>query len=436
MRGVFESARQAGVAPHGLDRDELIEALRRAQIAYLRVALARAEPVVDEANLDALRRHAMYLDLLADSVGPDQAFDARHVVGTIYEWLARLSPSADETAAYPQLTRGRIGDLVRSSLAYSSGRHEASSAFEAQRALELFADTPNGDPIAAEAASIMLRLMARRFADVLPAADEYGRAVQAAILAGPDVDVDWPTAGILGRVAEACACLAAGMVSGSDALVEEAGDRLASIRGMAAASSDDVAALLDRLDRVMVEISERSTYRVLRRAGLSSVLRARTHGSAQSFGRVKWRRSRPDSRSGQVIRSVAVDWLGERPSLLSFVFWRLWERYPDSWVAYVAPSRALVREVFTKLRRALRPQGVRVQKLVASAEATILADTDEVPVITADRTCAVLTPERLDIYLRSNPDIAARCRLVVVDEAHHISDPASRACSRHSSRCF
>jgi hypothetical protein len=423
MRGVLESARQAGIAPHGLDRDELLDALRRAQIAYLRVALARAEPVLDPANLDALRRHAMYLDLLADSVGPDQASDARHVVGTIYEWLSRLSPSADETAAYPQLTRGRVGDLVRSSLAYSSGRHEASSAFEAQRALEAFAETPQGDPIAAAAASIVLRLLARRFAELLPAADEYGRAVQVAIAAGPSVDVDWPTAGILGRVAEACACLAAGMVSGTEALLEETGDRLAAIRGLAVASADDVAALLDRLDRVMVEMINRSTFQVLRRAGLSERL-------ARGYA---WQR--PELWSSQV-EAIEAGFLDpDRSFVLSLStgsgktflaqlrILATLERYPESWVAYVAPSRALVREVFTELSRALRPQGVRVQKLVASAEATILADTDEVPVITADRTCAVLTPERLDVYLRSNPDLAARCRLVVVDEAHHISDP-------------
>ena len=423
MRGVLESARQAGISPQGLDRDQLLDALRRAQIAYLRVALAREEPVIDPANLDALRRHAMYLDLLAASVGPDQASDARHVVGTIYEWLSRLSPSAGGTAAYPQLTRGHVGDLVRSSLAYSSGRHEASSAFEAQRAFEAFAATPQGDPIAAAAATIMLRLMARRFAELLPAADDYGRAVQAAIAAGPNVDVDWPTAGILGRVAEACACLAAGMVSGSEALLEEAGDRLAAIRNLLATSADDVAALLDRLDRVMVEMSDRSTYQVLRRAGLSERL-------ARGYA---WQR--PELWSSQV-EAIGAGFLDpDRSFVLSLStgsgktflaqlrILATLERYPESWVAYVAPTRALVREVFTELSRALRPQGVRVQKLVASAEATLLADTDEVPVITADRTCAVLTPERLDVYLRSNPDLAARCRLVVVDEAHHISDP-------------
>ena len=422
MKDVLESAAQAGVPRDGPDRAILLDTMRRAQIAYLRVALGRRDPAIDTEDLDVLRRHAMYLDLLAEGVGTDQATDARHVVGTIYEWLSRLAPGEGPGAALPGLTRGKTGDLVRSSLAYSSGRHEASSAFAAQRALEAFEELRVDEPILLTTALTILRLLARRLAEAITGIEDYGRAIQDMLAAGPSTATDWPTIGLTSRIAEACACQAAAMLSGSNLLFEEAADRLALARRLAATGADDVAALVDRLARVVTEMRSRSTFEVLRRAGLPEPL-VRTYAAR-----------RPELWTNQV-EAIDAGFLDvERGFVLSLStgsgktflsqlrILATLDRYPDSWVAYIAPTRALVREVHADLSRALRPHGVRVQKLVAGAEATMLTDADEVPVVTARRTCAVLTPERLDVYLRANPELAERCRLVVVDEAHHISD--------------
>lgn len=420
---VLESAARAGVPRGGLSRDNLLTAMRQAQVAYLRATLGHDDSGLDPAIAESLRRHAAYLDLLAEQVGDDQATDAWHVIGTIYEWLSRMTPTPVSHAAAPSLTRGAVGDLIRSSLAYSSGLHEASSALAADRALSSFVRLEVSDTVVQTAGLTILRLLARRFVEAIGGVAAYGAAVQTAIEADAGGDRDWPTLGILGRIAEAAACQASAMLSGSDDLFAEAANRFADAEAVARTSADDVAALTSRLSRAAAGMTARSTYRVLRAAGIPG-------GVVGLFAS-----ERPELWSVQAsaIERGLLD--PDRAFVLSLptgsgktflaqlrVLATL-DRYPESWVAYVAPSRALVREAYADLAAALRPHNIRVQKLVASAEASVLLEEDEVPAISGNRTCAVLTPERLDLYLRTSPNLAARCRLVVVDEAHHIGDP-------------
>ena len=91
------------------------------------------------------------------------------------------------------------------------------------------------------------------------------------------------------------------------------------------------------------------------------------------------------------------------------------------WVAYLAPTRALVNQLTVRLRRDFTPLGVTVEKVspaleVDGLEATMLVDGD------ADRQFRVLvtTPEKLDLMLRGGWEqrIGRPLTLVVVDEAH------------------
>jgi hypothetical protein len=418
---VVDSALQAGLSPAGPSREELLAAIRQAQIAYVRASLGREQAELEQGQINALRRHASYLDLLALRVGEEQAADAWHVVGTAYEWLSTLAPTPDQHAAVPSLTRGPIGDLTRASLAYASGLHEASSANAAERALRAFERLPIPDRVIRAAGRVILRFLARRYVDALSAVDDYGQAVQDRLHSDDDPTIDWPMLGAMGRLGEAAACQASAMASGAEDLFETARLRFVEASVAATAVSDDIAALAGRLARVAAGMTDRSTHRVLGVAGLPApVVRV-------------FAAQRPELWSTQ-LRTIERGFLDpDRAFVLSLPtgsgktflaqlrILATFERYPESWVAYVAPARALVREAHAELVNALRPHGIRVRKVVARAEASSLLGEDELPVVTGDRTCAVLTPERLDLYLRTSPELADRLRLVVVDECHHIA---------------
>lgn len=95
------------------------------------------------------------------------------------------------------------------------------------------------------------------------------------------------------------------------------------------------------------------------------------------------------------------------------------------WVAYLAPSRALVNQVTRQLRRDFQPLGLAVERVSPAME----IDGIEAGVLTESRDEArfrilVATPEKFDLMLRQGWEekIGRPLTLVVVDEAHTIQD--------------
>lgn len=95
------------------------------------------------------------------------------------------------------------------------------------------------------------------------------------------------------------------------------------------------------------------------------------------------------------------------------------------WVAYLAPSRALVNQVTRQLRRDFQPLGLVVERVSPAME----IDGIEAGVLTESRDEArfrilVATPEKFDLMLRQGWEekIDRPLTLVVVDEAHTIQD--------------
>lgn len=92
-----------------------------------------------------------------------------------------------------------------------------------------------------------------------------------------------------------------------------------------------------------------------------------------------------------------------------------------SWIAYVAPTRALVNQITNRLRRDLEPMGIRVEKMSSTLdpdafERAVIGAEDEAKVI-------VVTPEKLSLLIRGSVDgLNDSLILTVVDEAHNISD--------------
>jgi hypothetical protein len=94
------------------------------------------------------------------------------------------------------------------------------------------------------------------------------------------------------------------------------------------------------------------------------------------------------------------------------------------WVAYIAPTRALVNQICARLRRDFEPLGVIVERVspaleIDGVEAEILATRDQL----TEFRVLVGTPEKLDLLLRGGWEnkIGRPLTLVVVDEAHNLS---------------
>ncbi len=89
------------------------------------------------------------------------------------------------------------------------------------------------------------------------------------------------------------------------------------------------------------------------------------------------------------------------------------------WVAYIAPTKALVGQIVRHLRKSFSPIGIKVEKLSGAIEIDVLEkdmlnDTGSFDVLVA-------TPEKMQLVLR-NHKINRPLSLLVMDEAHNIED--------------
>jgi len=89
------------------------------------------------------------------------------------------------------------------------------------------------------------------------------------------------------------------------------------------------------------------------------------------------------------------------------------------WIAYVAPTKALVAQITRRLRKDFSPIGIKVEKLSGAIEIDVLEedllnDSEGFDVL-------VSTPEKMQLVLR-NHKITRPLSLLVMDEAHNIED--------------
>ncbi len=91
---------------------------------------------------------------------------------------------------------------------------------------------------------------------------------------------------------------------------------------------------------------------------------------------------------------------------------------PNSRVAYVVPTRALVNQVTARLRRDFEPLGYATEAAVPVFE----LDPAEDELLRGTFDIIVTTPEKLDLLLRVGHPSVKELSLIVADEAHNISD--------------
>lgn len=96
----------------------------------------------------------------------------------------------------------------------------------------------------------------------------------------------------------------------------------------------------------------------------------------------------------------------------------------EGWVAYVAPTKALVNQITLQFKRDLHPIGIKVEKMSGAIE----LDTFEENILLSTKKqfdILVVTPEKLNLLIRDKIEekVGRPLALVVVDEAHNIEDP-------------
>lgn len=91
----------------------------------------------------------------------------------------------------------------------------------------------------------------------------------------------------------------------------------------------------------------------------------------------------------------------------------------QGWIAYIAPTKALVAQITRRLRKDFSPIGIKVEKLSGAIEIDVLEEDllrnkDGFDIL-------VSTPEKMQLVLR-NHQIDRPLSLLVMDEAHNIED--------------
>ncbi|CAB5499639.1 hypothetical protein AZO1586R_961 [Bathymodiolus azoricus thioautotrophic gill symbiont] len=89
------------------------------------------------------------------------------------------------------------------------------------------------------------------------------------------------------------------------------------------------------------------------------------------------------------------------------------------WIAYIAPTKALVGQIVRSLRQDFSPMGIQVEKLSGAIEIDALEEDMLNDVNSFD--ILVATPEKMQLVLR-NHKIERPLSLLVMDEAHNIED--------------
>jgi hypothetical protein len=97
--------------------------------------------------------------------------------------------------------------------------------------------------------------------------------------------------------------------------------------------------------------------------------------------------------------------------------------YPQRTVAYVVPTRALVNQITRRLRRDIEPLGFPVEAAIPVFE----IDPTEDELLRQDINVLVVTPEKLDLLIRTDHPVVAELSLIVADEAHNIGTDARGA---------
>ena len=428
MPSLFDDFRSVATPLAPASRASIWNAIEGAQQSLLRGALKpEPEELPDSEVLSTLRRYALWLDNATDSDAftESERESMLHIAVQVYELVGQLSPS--DPSPTLNIFRPPLGDYLRSALLGARTAYSAESSSIADRLrTQLEALRPANDEseeaLQMEAALALVCLLARDHRDAFVHASRSERLAVGLASSSQD-PVTLRSIDSTLAVARAVARASIGLLTGTSAVIESADDLLGRLRDSARSVEDaDRYWLALRLRQVISQMRARNVHFVLRSAGvpdsyIKSLIRDGVvelwspQVSAAAAGIAD-----PDGPGGFVV-SIPT---GAGKTMIAEIALASALR-TNGWAVYVAPSRALVNQVSSDLQHRLGSAGVRVQTFLAGAEQSGLI-TDELELLSTERTVTVTTPERLDAYYRNDRNLFDSCKVAIFDEIHKISD--------------
>lgn len=426
MRSLVEDLGRTA-APHLLgSNEELRRSIKEFHAELLRVALGASTSAPDGEQLAQLRRYALWLEDAARSphVPEREARRANRLASHLLEFcgVAQLEHWEEPCSIF----RGPWHDLLRASLLASIADSEARAAVVARSLQRLMgAGSPRSSAERVQGACIraLCFLLARQQVDAVFAFREAE-----ANLASAEKELDGgygENLADLDRAVTLGACAsqaASGLLLGEGGLLDSAIASAQRLEEVTLREKDARHwALAARLREVLVGMRDASMHLIL--AG---------HDIPDSFRRTLvregvlelWRHQREAIGQGLLqpdrhfIASVPT---GAGKSLLAELAILAALKKEGAWAVYITPSRALVNQVSSDLRRRLGPSGIEVRTVVAGAEQGALL-VNELSLLESPKGVTVSTPEKLDAYFRNAPELFANCALAVIDEAHKVGE--------------
>lgn len=114
--------------------------------------------------------------------------------------------------------------------------------------------------------------------------------------------------------------------------------------------------------------------------------------------------------------------------IAEFKILQMWSQLRNNfWTVYVVPTKALVNQIASRLRRDFKSLGIRVEKMSGALEQDKF---EESLVSSRDFDILVTTPEKLSLLLRQDfqtgqkSDLCESLALAVIDEAHNLGCPS------------
>lgn len=431
MRSLLDDLRRAPTPLAIVSRNHLADGIKSAYASLLRAALF---PQVGREDLGPalveLRRYAIWLEdaALDGELEGNEAQSAINLAATLHEFAGRIvSPEGAET-----IFQSPLNDLLRSAILGSHTGYGAQPSLAARRLKERVSGLETASSVQQLhrlVALVIVSFLGREFHDAFSEATRLRFLASDAVTELRERDannieyleVDRATA-----MALACGNASAGMLVGAADLVQAGAEALRDAADAAKESEDEQRYwLAQRLASVADDMHEGSMHRLLYEAGIPVEFRRALarEGFLELWGPQREAIEKGLLSPGEADNFVVTIPTGAGKTLVAeLAILNALKGDDPSWAVYVAPSRALVNQVSSDLRRRLEGAGVSVRTVLAGAEQGAALDA-ELELLSAERSVTVTTPEKLDAYYRNAKELFDSCTLAVFDEVQKVDEP-------------
>jgi hypothetical protein len=426
MHNLLDDFRHSPTPLADTSRTSLARALKAADVALLRAALSLpdSQPVEDIERI--LRRYALWLEDIVSTNPPDDVVTLSSLAGSIYEFTAGLYHGSGPTTLFEP----PINDLLRACIVGSFTPFQAQSTLTATRARSRLQALTSDNAVTRchqVVAEIVLGFLGRDFRGAFNSGLQLDARANSAVAELENTDAPFAEIFSLDRAVSiglACRKGAGAMLTGSMDVLNDSISELRNIEQSAIESEDaDHHWLAARLRQVAEGMHDRSMHRVLALAGIPVEFRRALarDGFLEMWGpQLEAIQKGLISTSKHFVVSIPT---GSGKTLIAELALLSALAENGGWAIYVVPSRALTNQVSSNLRRHLSESGIIVRTVLAGAEQSLLLS-DELELLSRERSVTVTTPEKLDAYYRTSREtgVFKDCRLLIVDEVHKISD--------------